>query len=271
MSDWEDEPKQKPVVAELWRESNSNAANTDDGWGNETWTVSEGNRAYKDTDRRHAGNSNRFDDQDLRQDDTMWGGGSSNIYNGVKAAHGIIPRPNRGVDDKRDGVHGINDRMGKNAIVHNERQGKDDIGFGYDNSGYSGPNNGKYQNGHAARKFFSTNFSSGVSSTAAYSFGNKATGRHPKSGDRGCYNCGESGHIARNCRTGADTRAIGEDGCFKCGEDGHFARECVNTSSGFVSRNRLGGGGYVPREEADFDVLYQNGISSGINFERCVK
>ena len=261
MADCKEETSRKnPVVAELWGSSKRTEWGKDD-----IWKANDRSSANKDQNRQSYGNS-RFEDQGGRQDDTMWGGGSGN-FNGVNSAHGIFPKPNRGMVDKKD-VQGLQDKVGRNGPEIGGRERKNDVGFGYDSYGYGRPSNGKYMNGHAGgRNFFSTN--NGFGSNAGYSFGNHG-GRLQNGGDSGCFNCGDIGHIARNCRKGADTRAIGEDGCFKCGEDGHFARECTSTRSGFISKNRLaGGGGYVPREEEDFDALYQNGISSGINFERC--
>merc|ERR1711962_1828240 len=67
-----------------------------------------------------------------------------------------------------------------------------------------------------------------------------------KMGDRSCYNCGESGHISREC---TKPRQGGGGGggfgggrsmtCYNCNEEGHISRDCPQGRSG----GRGGGGG----------------------------
>ncbi|CAN0918740.1 Cold shock protein 1 [Linum grandiflorum] len=53
-------------------------------------------------------------------------------------------------------------------------------------------------------------------------------------GGAGCYTCGNTNHIARDCNHRSET--VGS--CFKCGTAGHFARDCPQAVNG-----RGGGGG----------------------------
>ncbi|KAI7046194.1 hypothetical protein KC352_g46184, partial [Hortaea werneckii] len=39
-------------------------------------------------------------------------------------------------------------------------------------------------------------------------------------GNRGCYNCGDNTHQARDCPT------KGNPTCYNCGQSGHVSRDC---------------------------------------------
>ncbi|CAK9858227.1 unnamed protein product [Sphagnum jensenii] len=76
--------------------------------------------------------------------------------------------------------------------------------------------------------------------------GGRGRGRGPRGGggggggggaDRSCYNCGEGGHIARDCpnESTGNSRQSGGGGstrnCYNCGESGHLARDCAPAAS----------------------------------------
>lgn len=55
-------------------------------------------------------------------------------------------------------------------------------------------------------------------------------GPHVASG--GCFQCGDAGHLARDCPSGLSSRrappppAVEGAECFQCGKPGHYARDC---------------------------------------------
>ncbi|XP_020887826.1 cold shock domain-containing protein 3 [Arabidopsis lyrata subsp. lyrata] len=66
-----------------------------------------------------------------------------------------------------------------------------------------------------------------------------------------CFNCGEVGHMAKDCDGGGGGRSYGGGGgrrsggegtCYVCGDVGHFARDCRQSGGG----NSGGGGGGGP-------------------------
>nr|AHA50509.1 gag protein [Human immunodeficiency virus 1] len=45
-----------------------------------------------------------------------------------------------------------------------------------------------------------------------------------------CFNCGKTGHIARNCR------APRKKGCWKCGKEGHQMKDCTERQANFLGK-----------------------------------
>ncbi|CAG9319590.1 unnamed protein product [Blepharisma stoltei] len=63
-------------------------------------------------------------------------------------------------------------------------------------------------------------------------FAGSGRGDRAQANDGTCFNCGQSGHWANNCKEGD-----WKDKCYRCGKKGHMKRECTASRSRSRERN----------------------------------
>ncbi|KAK9113257.1 hypothetical protein Scep_020776 [Stephania cephalantha] len=105
-------------------------------------------------------------------------------------------------------------------------------------------------------------YSAGRGASRAAGFGFNSGG----GGGGGCFNCGGSGHLARDCMSVSGGGGGGS--CYKCGEQGHFARDCYKGESGGGGGG--GGGCYTCGEQGHLarDCAKGGGGGNGGRFGR---
>ncbi len=91
-----------------------------------------------------------------------------------------------------------------------------------------------------------------------------------------CYNCGESGHMQRDCPKGGGGGGGGGGNrtCYTCGQPGHFSRECPDRDSGGGRSDgrkcyNCGEGGHISRDCPKGSGGYGGGGGGGRGDTRC--
>ncbi|KAG1671883.1 hypothetical protein FOA52_003450 [Chlamydomonas sp. UWO 241] len=171
-------------------------------------------------------------------------GGSSGGRDGGRGARGAGGRG-------RDG--GGRDRGGGGGDAPQQRKPppKGAPGGDRDAGGEPGPSSGAAENGGGGR---------GRERAPGGGGGGRGGGRGDKAAaaaSGACFNCGEVGHLGRDCPQKAGAGGGGGGACFNCGETGHLSRDCPQKRAGGGGRGGMRGaprsrGG--ERGERDDDV-----------------
>ena len=195
--------------------------------------------------------------------DEDWAGGGSETVTVKPTETFSKPAPNTsdfGGDDWSSGGFGAPSTGGEAASNGGDDWSKG--GFGAPATGGDATSNGDSGWGDSGWGGDS-GFGGGFGGESGRGGGRGGGGRGRGSG--GCYNCGGSGHMSRDCPEPRKERVGGGGGgaCYNCGGSGHMSRDCPEPRKPRESRGGGFGGSSRGRPASGFGGDTSNGFGSG--------
>ena len=162
----------------------------------------------------------KSDKEDIKQDQKGWGT-DANKEEKAKSSSWDVPSSNN--NQQNWGTTSSTDNQGTSGWGTTSNNNNQTSNWGTNENNQTSSWNQSYNDNQQSWGGSDINLGFGDDNNKS-SFNGNNQRRHNNKGDRknGCYNCGEEGHMSKNCpKKKAKTMK-----CYNCGEEGHSSKDC---------------------------------------------